>query len=374
MLEQSPIEASQAIAAESALAVEHAPSSSSMMKEIFARKDALHALWSCYADDIGFDAQVVKEFKEYMEETDGLELDIRKFIEDCFDRFDRDSGCIGTHFAGVLLDMWIRSGRERGKDGECAGLVDSQRLALVQKVFEGLREDDVFDDLKCDYPKLDMYLNEMEDIWRGYMINVFLVRNGATKIWQQTRKELRDSVCIRAPGTQLGESPEGNAHMKEIIATAMMENFCNANRQFDVLMTMSRGVDSVADFFENLSVDLCNSVAPHILLFSPADLASVKRILNARRKFQGSLQKQKIIINVAANDLMDFPGATHPNISIQSLVSLLAYLGHESVVSSSRIYRVLAQADTKLGGAAGTVEFRGSFVRKRRDGHRLAEP
>merc|ERR1711988_935585 len=88
----------------------------------------------------------------------------------------------------------------------------------------------------------------MEDIERGHMINVFLVRNGATTVWQRMRQDLRGSVCIRAPGAQEGESPEGNAQMKEIIATAMKENFNCTNRRFDVFMTMSRGVDFAAEF------------------------------------------------------------------------------------------------------------------------------
>merc|ERR1711879_300687 len=107
------------------------------------------------------------------------------------------------------------------------------------------------------------------------------------------------------------------------------ENFYNTNRRFDVFMTMSRGVDFAADFFENLRADLCTTMAPHLILLSPADLTSVDRILKARRKFQDSLQQQRIIITVAANDLMDFPSATHPNISLYSLANLIASLADE---------------------------------------------
>merc|ERR1712048_700999 len=105
----------------------------------------------------------------------------------------------------------------------------------------------------------------------------------------------------------------------------------------DVFMTSSRGVQFAADFLENGSVDLCTSMAPHFLLLSPADLIPVESILKARRKFQDSFQQSRITIAVAANDVMDFPGATHPNLSVHSLANLLAAL---KAMPSSMVYRV----------------------------------
>lgn len=196
------------------------------------------------------------------------------------------------------------------------------------------------------YQKNETYLNEVGMIAleseRGPMVNVFLVRNGALKILNQVRTRLHSSVCVRAPGSQHAESPQGMAEMQATIAAAMNENYRNEHRRFDVFMTMSRGVDLAADFYAQLSADLQTSMAPHLLLLSPAGLSQVEKVVNTRRKLAKSFQQPRLLVALAANDLMDFPGATHPNCSADSLANLISVFSNEDEVSSSRVCRVRA--------------------------------
>jgi hypothetical protein len=218
-------------------------------------------------------------------------------------------------------------------------------LASVWNTLKSLREPDVIEELEYDHPKVEMYLDEVDKIAMdsqcGGMLNIFLVRNGAMKIWQQLRKHLRGSVCVRSPGSFGAESPEGKAEMKETIATAMGNHHLMGGSRFDIFMTHSRGVDSAAEFYVDLGSDIRTSAVPDFVLLSPAGLQPVQNILNARRKFQGEFSRQpRVVIALSANDLMDFPGATHPNISAHYLANLVAAISDREFVSSSTIFRV----------------------------------